>query len=189
MTAVWRLDHNTEDFNAISVDDFNTIITLHDGRRHRTFPRRDGTPELATWEPRHVWYHPLNFSKDKGAANFPSWSGTTVCDAEAKQVIHDLIDDYVEFLPLLSPTIPDTEYHVINILTTLDCLDSEKTEFGYFGSFKTIEKYVFKSHCIGETPIFKLPISRVKLFVTDAFKQLVEDNNLTGLKFRKVWEG
>lgn len=190
MTAVWLLDHNTIDFNDLSYRD----------ERYGNFPRRDGTPEFETWEPQHLWYHPLDFQEDKGIANFPSWGGVTICDAKAKAIMQELIDDCVEFLPLIfhkgthpgayvTTTTSYGEYYVINPVKILDCLDHQRSEFSYFGPLRKIDKYVFKPDCIGETPIFILPISkRTKLFVTDAFKQLVEDNNLTGLEFIKVWE-
>lgn len=194
MTAIWVLRHNVTDFNILSL-------------QHETsgaFPRNDGVPELETWEPQQVWYHPLDFQEDKAVANFPRWSATSpVCDAETRKIISELIDDNVEFLPLIfhkgahpksfTTTASYGEYYAINILTTLDCLDYDRSEFTYFkstGGIRGIRKRVFKPDCIGDTPIFKLPIlNRVTTYVTDEFKQLVEDNNLTGLKFRKVWEG
>ncbi len=184
MMTVWILNHNLTDFNYLSLSD----------QRSGSYPRHDGTPEHETWKPQEVWYHPADFKQEKGIPNFPSWSSsTTVCDAKAKHIIRNLIEKYVEFLPLASPTITDTDYDVINPLRILDCLDYEQSEFARYewnGKISDIIKYEFYPDCIGEIPIFILPIfKRTKLFVTDAFKQLVEDYNLTGLEFRKVWEG
>ena len=164
-------------------------------------PLGEGTSQLETWEPRQVWYHPLDFEKDLGMANFPRWSAVSiVCDAEAKEIVHKLLADHVEFLPLdyygtkfLDGKVSDSKYSAINVLKILDCLDHERSEFTYFkstGGIFSIRKFEFKPDCIGETPIFKLPIlNSISTYVTDEFKQLVEYNNLTGLKFRKVWEG
>ncbi|MCY4073054.1 MAG: hypothetical protein OXG60_17305 [Chloroflexi bacterium] len=198
MTTVWILSNNTADFNTLSVRD----------ERYGTFPRLDGAPELSTWVPQQVWYDPLVFRQGRALANLPAWSVHTVGDTLAKAVIQELIGDHVEFLPLdfqapvgdgslYSPealrSLSEKQYYVINVLTTLDCLDFDQSEFTYFestGGIRSIRKRVFKPDCIGDTPIFKLPIlNRVTTYVTDSFKQLVEDNNLTGLEFRKVWEG
>lgn len=189
MTTVWLLRKDTTHFNSLSLK----------ARSKGVFPRLDGTPELETWNPQEVWYHPLDFNENKGIASFPSWGTVNVCDAKAKQIISGLVDDHVEFLPLIfhkgahpessATTGACDEYYAINPVTILDCLDHERSEFSSFGPLKKIGKYVFKPDCIREIPIFILPISkRTKLFVTDAFKQLIEDYNLTGLEFKKVWE-
>ena len=183
MTTVWRLRRNVTDFNFL-VSRPESIGTL---------PRRDGTSLIATWKPMEVWYHPLYFKKSKGIANFPTWSADTVCDAAAKDIIYELVKDCVEFLALSSPRIPETEYFALNCVKVLDCLDMERSEFTRFektGGIRGIRKYEFKANCVDGVPVFKLPIrNRVRTFVTNEFKQLVEDNNLTGLEFQKVWEG
>ena len=184
MMTIWLLNHNLTDFNYLS---------LHD-QRSGTYPRHDGAPELETWNPQEVWYHPADFKREKGIPNFPSWSSSTpVWDAKSQHLMRNLIDESVEFLPLVSPSITDTAYEVINPLRILDCLDYEQSEFAHYEWNKKISdiiKYEFHPRRIGETPIFILPkFKRTKRFVTGEFKQLVEDNNLTGLGFKKVWEG
>ena len=189
MTTVWILRHH--------VTDFNQLTLKHESSG--TFPREDGVSELISWQPKQVWYHPLDFRENKGIADFPSWSGVTACNAKAKYIIQELIDDHVEFLPLVflrgshpksfTTTASYGEYYAINILTTLDCLDYDRSEFTYFkktGNIRSVRKRVFKPECIRDVPIFKLPIlNSVTTYVTDSFKQLVEDNNLTGLDFKK----
>ena len=190
MTTVWSLRHNVTDFKSLASrsKDLGTPLPPDD----RLPP---GTPRLETWEDHYVWYDPTGFRKNSGIANFPRWSSAIglVCDTEAKEVIRELLADHVEFLPLIAVRFNDTAYHAINVLKILDCLDHERSEFTYFkstGGIFSIRKFEFKPDCIGETPIFKLPIlNSISTYVTDEFKQLVEDNNLTGLKFYKVWEG
>ena len=182
MTSVWAIMHNIDDYKYLSAYD----------ERYCTFPRRDGTSELATWEPQHLTYESYEEEDNHlGLCNFPAWCGRSACDLKAKEIIGTLTADDVEFLPLFVPEISHTRYFAIHVLTTLDCLDNERSEFGYFGDLRMrIDKYEFKPDCIGDTPIFKLPIfNRNSTYVTDSFKQLVEDNDLTGLEFRKVWEG
>ena len=51
-----------------------------------------------------------------------------------------------------------------------------------------IKRHKFKPDCVGDVPIFKLPGNPgTRPYVNDKFKQLIEDYNLTGLEFRKVW--
>jgi len=126
--------------------------------------------------------------------NFPSLSGHITCDGKAKQLIVGLVRDHVQFLPLLSSTMRDRRYNLLFPKTVLDCLDTEQSEFGPSrrGNIRGIRKYAFRREAIGNTPIFRLPargITSHQPYVNDRFKQLVEANNLTGLKFKRVWQG
>ena len=184
MTTVWSVRANVTDFN-------------HLASRYETDPTPPlnlGASQLGAWEPRQVWYHPAEFRSNKGIANFPGWSSGIVCDAEAITILKKLISEHAEFLPLAftSSTIIDTTYSAINVLRILDCLDYKRSEFTYFkntGNIRKVRKFEFKPNSIGGVSIFKLPILRsIRTYVTDEFKELVEDNNLTGLRFGKVWE-
>ncbi len=185
MTTVWSVSADVTNFN-------------HLASRYETDPIPPlnlGASQLESWGRRQVWYHPAEFRKSKSLANFPGWSSGIACDAEAKENLQKLIGDHAEFLPLIfaSSTIVDTTYYAINVLRMLDCLDYKRSEFTYFertGNIRKVHKFEFKLNCIGGIPIFKLPILRsIRTYVTDEFKQLVEKSNLTGLEFRKVWEG
>lgn len=200
MTTVWRLRPNVTAFKSL-VDRPNVVFKTGSllPEQCNPFPRAVGTRQLETWEPLRVWYDPTEFEEGLGMANFPSWSAATVvCDVKAKEIVRELIEDHVELLPLAYyPSFEEkaihSNYYAINVLQILDCLDFERSEFTRFkstGGIRSIVKYEFRANCIGGIPIFKLPIlNSIRTFVTDEFKQLVEDNNLTGLKFRKVWEG
>ena len=91
-------------------------------------------------------------------------------------------------------TIKDRQLYILYPKTILDCLDNDLSEFVRLrsGYIIGIRKHVFEPTYIGETPIFRLPIAgspSSRPYVNDEFKQLVETNELTGLEFRKVWEG
>lgn len=154
--------------------------------------------ELTKWHPVLVKYD-TDVSDDtderfERVSNFPSISGNITCDEEAKSILVDLVYDHAEFLPLLSATITDKQYYILYPKTTLDCLDKERTEYSYLSERKkhlrSIKSYAFHSNRIGDTPMFRLPRGAAfEPFVNDKFKQLIEDYNLTGLQFKKIWEG
>ena len=160
-----------------------------------TMAYRLGT--LLTWHPIHVEYNTSvedTFDeRHERVPNFPSLASLITCDDNAVSVLHDLVEDHVDFLPLLSDKIKDKQYYVFYPTTELNCLDVNRVEYGYSLPGKRrpyVKTYAFKADCIGDTPIFILPRgTRFDPFVTDRFKQLIEDNNLTGLEFRKVWAG
>ncbi len=199
MTTVWLVSSNVTKFNYLAKRSKRSFSSLR---------LTEGKSQLETWVPLEVWYHPLDFWEERGLANFPYWGVSLVCDIAARKVIRELLEDHVEFLPLIfqAPvadgsfysiktlrTLIGKEYFAINCLRILDCLDLDRSQFDYFDrtrSIRYIVKYEFKPDCLDGVPIFKLPMSNsVETFVTGEFKQLVEDNNLTGLEFRKVWEG
>ena len=113
---------------------------------------------------------------------------------EIKSILGGLLHEHVDFLPLASHTIRDDQFYVLYPKTVLDCLDNDKSEFVRLrsGYIRGVKRYEFRPDCIGTTPIFQLPVAGSPIgrpYVNDAFKQLAEDNNLTGLRFSKVWEG
>ena len=116
------------------------------------------------------------------------------CNVATKSVVDALLHEHVDFLPLASHTIKDDQYYILYPRIVLDCLDNEESEFVRLrsGYIRGVRRYAFKPDCIGDTPMFRLPIAGSPIgspFVNDAFKQLVENNHLTGLEFRKVWDG
>lgn len=126
--------------------------------------------------------------------DFLRMSGSITCNEAAKSIVDEAVHEYVEFLPLTSTTIKDEQYYILYPKTILDCLDNEQSEFvrTRTGYIRGISKHVFRSDRIGDTPIFRLPVAGSpwgRPYVNDKLKQLIEDNNLTGLEFRKVWEG
>lgn len=154
--------------------------------------------ELSTWIPFYVKYATDVYDdmddRDVRVPNFPRISGNITCDEEAKLILENLVHDHVEFLPLLSHTIKDKQYYILYPKTILNCLDNEQSEFARLkGKYILgIRKHVFRPRCVGDTPVFRLPVAGSpsgEPYVNDKFKQMVEDNALTGLEFRKVWDG
>ena len=150
--------------------------------------------ELSVWRPVYVQVVDEWGSKHERMPSFPGLSMDITCGEETKSILDGLLHEHVDFLPLASHTIRDDQYYILFPRTILDCLDNELSEFRRMpsGYIVGVPKYVFKPDCIGATPIFRLPIAGSPIgepYVNDTFKQLVEDHNLTGLKFSKVWEG
>lgn len=101
-----------------------------------------------------------------------------------------LIRDSAEVLELL---FTEKEYFGINVTSVLDVIDYEKAQYIKFKSNDRImlfTKYSFKM-CdeLKKHPIFKIiDEPRRGAFVSDKFKEIVEENELTGFKFELVWD-
>lgn len=190
--AIWRIRTDIEYRSLGYVDEF-------DARKIRLYRRG----ELPSWPPVFVSYatdaYPDFDPKRAPIPSFPALSSSIACGTRARTVLDELIQDHVEFLPLASYTITDEQYYVMYPKTILRCLEIEEREFSRLqpGRFSGILRHEFKLHCsdcIGNIPIFKLPTSAFgspigQPYVNDKFKRLVEDHNLTGLEFSKVWDG
>ena len=152
--------------------------------------------KLSKWKPVNVSYA-TEVSQDtderhERISDFTNLSGRIICDEVSRSIIYELVKDHVDFLPLLSSTITDRRFYMLHPSTELDCLDNERSEFSRLSSgyIMGIKRHSFKADCVGDVPIFRVPGNPgTRPYVNDIFKQLIEDNNLTGLEFRKVWEG
>lgn len=113
-----------------------------------------------------------------------------VFSGRALEVLRPLIKDSIEELEF---EFEEAEYYGINVTTVLDVIDYEKSEYRTYRDGKRImvfEKYAFKE-CdeLKEHNIFKIVDEpRRWAFVSDNFKQTVEENNLTGFKFKLLWD-
>lgn len=185
--VIWRIRTSGE-YQALD------YVNKYDVRGTREYKRG----ELSTWRPFYVVYATDVYDDmDESLVrvpNFPDISGNITCDEEAKLILDEYVHDHAEFLLLLSYTIKDKRYFILYPKTILDCLDNERSEFVRLpsGYIRGIRRYAFRPDSIGDTPIFRLPVAGIsshRPYVNDRFKQLVEDNKLTGLEFQKVWEG
>jgi hypothetical protein len=173
---VWKIETSTKyhRLNLVWERDAKVILELMD------------KPFGDSWRPL-----PVQIEPSEAMANFPPGlaSGVLLCDKRALEFIQPLIAKSAEVLPLHSQ---EGNFYIVNITDVIDCLDHSASEFEYFrsGDIKRILRYIFKSDCINGKPIFKIrEKQRGPIYVSDEFKAHVESNKLTGLTFRKVWEG
>lgn len=104
----------------------------------------------------------------------------------AKSLLESLIVNQVEFLLLETPVRPYYGLHVKYV----DCLDAKHSavvRFKSSGRIMEVEKYAFHWDRLEGVNIFRLPeLGLSRLFVSDEFKRIVEDNGLTGLEFYPI---
>lgn len=153
--------------------------------------------KVPEWNPIHVtymtWVSDDTDERHERVPNFPHLSTYIVCDESAKAVLKHLVHDHVEFLPLQSQTIVDRKYCLLWTKTILghqvtDGTSNSRACDGIELLFRHKSFVLYPSY-FDYVPIFRLPgTSKIDVFVTDEFKQLVEDSNLTGLVFEKLWE-
>ena len=147
----------------------------------------DGRVKKANWVPIKI----KRMEPEKGLelGDAPGFT-FPVLSRKALDILSPIISESSEVLKLITD---DGEYYGINVTAVLNVIDYSKSEYRTYSDGKRImafKKYAFvkKSELINHN-IFKItdePTRRA--FVSDKFKTMVEENKLTGFKFKLVWD-
>lgn len=81
-------------------------------------------------------------------------------------------------------------YKVVNVITILDALDLENSKYDLFElddeKVLSVEKYALRKNMIENNNIFRLKDDTIPIFVSERFKNIVEENSLIGFQFLEV---
>lgn len=141
---------------------------------------------------------------DIGSNGFPDvmnyWgtNGTCIVNDKVMNIISNKFhDSKVQFFPCYDPQFPDMKFWLLNAYNFQDVLDVSKSKYRTLINFQgaevisNIKKYAFKDTAF-QHDIFKLLVSGQKrttaLFISDKFKQTMEDSEVTGLAYKKMYE-
>ncbi|SDX72209.1 imm11 family protein [Paenibacillus sp. CF384] len=119
------------------------------------------------------------------APNFVS--GKPIFSQRAVEVLHDIINPFVEVLPVIHELYP---VHAINVVNVVDCIDYSNSIKDTLsdGTFTGFSNYAFKKELVENQHMFKIPEKlRGPVFVSDEFRQTVIENKLTGFAFKELW--
>ncbi|MGO4530030.1 DUF1629 domain-containing protein [Paenibacillus sp. 2TAF8] len=122
--------------------------------------------------------------------DFPDFIlGKLIVTGEVKDALIPLIQSHVEFLELMHDSL---DLYVVNVITILDCVDWKRSDVMYtskgrFSRFNTIFFDVSKIR--PGTAIFKLKeTASHQIYVTEEFKELVNQHKFKGLDFTLVFD-
>lgn len=157
------------------------------------FDTLEGQSVINTW---NTVVMEVEETQEKG--DFPSFD-VPVLSEKAWNVLQPLIQNDVEALPITVEKEYFGEmggtYYALNILSIVACLDEEKSEFYRYshGGIMEVTKHVFLPEKLEGIHIFKIMaegavFSHYDFYISEDFKNLVEQNNLKGLFFLKVSE-
>lgn len=147
----------------------------------------DGRSKKKEWQPLKVkrmrWKRGLPLSDAPGFM-------IPVFSKDALEKLYPLICNSVEELELI---FSEREYCGVYVTAVLDVIDYRKSKYIMFSDNERImmfEKYAFKK-CkeLMNHHIFKIVDEPLRwAFVSDEFKRVVEENELTGFIFELVWD-
>lgn len=162
-----------------------------------TFPDRDAVSEYLD-----PYFNGTVIGDKWGVVPFETYRSRKRCDCtgigsnipifseKAVQVLEPHLNSNTELLPLQHPS---KAYYAVNVTRLIDALDYENSEVEYVeghpGFVRDVHRFAFKLDAIQEYPIFKIPeYKRLRIFVTDTFKEAVEANGLKGFTFELLWD-
>lgn len=145
-----------------------------------------GQSLIKEWTPFEVF---VEGSKKK-YRDFPSFlPSAPIVSIEAKNKIESFLEEKVEFLPLIHE---NHSFFLLNIINVIDCVDQNKSiaEFSKKGKKTNYKKIYFNKELINKNDkIFKIPEFPSKYcFVSDEFKEFIENSGLHGPDFDLVWD-
>ncbi len=146
----------------------------------------DGRPKAAEWQELNVKI----YDEDK-TLPISDFLGFTIpiFSEKAVEVLHPLLDGSAEILDV---NLQNRRFYAVNVIAVLDVLDRENSKYLTYRDgqrIMVIKDYAFiKNVELMQHNIFKLAEEPVRRpFVSDVFKNTVEQNGLTGFDFKLVW--
>ena len=175
---IWQLSFDVDNF-----DNFITEI----GFAADEVQSFDGRSRVATWVPLKV----KRMEPEKGLelGDAPGFI-IPVFSKRALNILSPIISESSEALELITDA---GEFYGVNVTAVLDVIDYSKSEYRTYSDGKRImafKKYAFLLNKeLIKHNIFKISDEpNRRAFVSDRFKNMVEENGLTGFKFKLVWD-
>jgi hypothetical protein len=173
---VYYLEANSDDYN---------YLTLRNDNDWGKFDLFDGRSLINDWAPFDVKV--VKGKKRKWGDVAILSAGVLAITEKSKVALENLIKDSVELLPL---TFEGQSFYILNVVNMVDGLDKQKSEYDTFddGRIMHVTKYEFKPEIVRGHHIFKIPeFERGRIYVSDEFKKVVDENNLIGYDLDELW--
>lgn len=167
-------------------DDKVGIATINRERDYKEYfePQFLGQP-LEKWK--EIDMH-IYKGKGKVCDSFYFIHGKLIWSKKASDLLSPVIKEAVEVLPINLEDFPVVAINVINVIDAINYDEAVEDRLSN-GAFIGFKSYAFHTDRLQGEYIFKIPEQlSTKVFVTDAFKVLVESKKLKGFLFREVWD-
>lgn len=148
----------------------------------------DGRPVGSDWSPPLLYWETEDDKHPIG--DYSTFSGEPVFSDRAVDILDDLLDGRGELLPLAVAGSSEGRWWLFNITRLSDALDEQHSELRYFddGRILGIDRWEFHSDRLAGETIFRPARKLIYPCVTDAFRERVEQAQLTGWVWdRQVW--
>jgi hypothetical protein len=114
--------------------------------------------------------------------------GNWTLDARAKEVLESYLAPNGELLPLRYGNEPRWLFNCTNLVRAIN-LDLSVVDRFSDGKINYLRGPLFFDQKLLENEWIFMPAERpAEIFVTDKFVKVIEDNKLTGFKFKEIWD-
>ena len=123
---------------------------------------------------------------------FGNIKGVFAVTKKTKEILQEHNNLNIEFIKITSKESAE-ELYLVHILSAADVLDLENCEYSFIMNkfVDYIYKFSFKP-TVKEYSLFKCVangfLSTSYLYCTDTFKNIIDENNITGFLFEKIYE-
>lgn len=176
-----------------------TLYQLWTDYTYHAFEEKDPGDRPPLWfrgEPVAHWTEPNLFpsahhtEKGKPIGDvFPVDVSAVVVNERCFRLLKPYLQGAAQVLPA---RYKDQELFVLNVTEIRDCLDLEKSKVKRFqtsGRIMRIEEYAFRKELLPGAFLFKIPQeAHTRPYVTDTFKDLIEQTGIRGFRFVPVWQ-
>jgi hypothetical protein len=145
------------------------------------------------------WKGCLEFTYDKTEGNIPTDylandMGWFIVSGKLKGILESLNTE-IQFFPIVVSAKQGgakMDYYIANITKLVDALCLEKsdyfvTEIEELGTIYTVSKYAIYESKVQQADIFKLSNRQeIPIFVSEHFKEKIEENNITGIQLNEI---
>ena len=177
---IWKLLPDTVNYSSLVMKPTISIDLI------KSF---DGRTQQATWNPILLDYSINNDFFE--LSDYPSFS-LPVCSKSAVTIFSEEIKGCLEFLPVITCFKSNCQFFIMNVINVVSAIDYSKSQYKCFKDGKRIiafQKYAFLEDVVNDQIIFKtVDEKRSTPFVTQAFIDIVVENNLKGFMFKLVWD-
>lgn len=154
---------------------------------------------MADGKPIEEWNEPLfEYDSSEGKiltdylANVYRW---LIVSSDFRRLTAEFMANDVQYLPI---RVTDRksgrsaeDYCAANVITTVDAFDPENSEYDVFEAkgkkVMFVRKYALHKSKIGGKHIFRLEKDTIPIFVSEAIKDIIKKNRLTGFDFLEVY--
>jgi len=140
--------------------------------------------KILNWEP--VEFYSSHRKKSK-SDYIKFLLGSPILSWKARNVLEPYIANDVQFLPIIH----ELDLSLVNVVNVLDCVNYSRSKIrtGFQGVFVGFDSIGFNEDMLQDQFIFKIK-EQVEhhVYVTDVFKDIVQQSKLKGFDFIEVWD-
>src|SRR5699024_5184349 len=174
-------------------NDSDVVVYCEDTHGFEQYELKEGGL-IENWNENITFY--FNLTDGNGFTDYLANNlGWLTVSRKFKDIIKKIGGD-VQFLPVnvvdfeSKSKIDNDEYFVANVLDIVDALNLENSDYSVMDldgeKIYSVRKYAVSENKINSKNLFKLKGDEIPLFVSETFKQLVEESNITGCEFIEI---